>query len=432
MVPTLPPVVPAAPPPVATPIESAPSTPDIHALRSAQLRASRQERQGRLFGRTLLAFLLIGGLIAVSLVFGRAYLFPTEWDASLTPIVDAIQEERGAEFDHTVALVVQPRDEYAATVLELTIGDQWIERVPEWRAAGLAAGDPTAAAVATVLATATPVVYDPASDTIFQTADADPASVEPGLRLALERVFDLQSGVVESDGVVATGAIGFTGVSPHEEIIRRAVDRFLADAQGVAAPPESDTAVDPTIGLPLPIAYELAAVDRLGEAILLGSGVDPTNLVVGRYPDAIYGALNDDPVNTAAGLLLPGDRSLADPVALGTDDWSLVWATRLPSSTVERLVDAVTADSYRPIDRGGTRCFVSVFQTADETAAAFVLTALGQWSAAAPAGSGAAATVLSTTRIQLEACDPGADAALSPDPGSVDVLIARQLARLTP
>ena len=77
MLPTLP-----APKPLGTPVhtpatETVPTAPDITALRSAQLRANRQQRHGKLFGRTLIVLLAIGGLIAAGLVFGRQYLFPT-------------------------------------------------------------------------------------------------------------------------------------------------------------------------------------------------------------------------------------------------------------------------------------------------------------------------------------------------------------------
>ena len=165
--------------------------------------------------------------------------------------------------------------------------------------------------------------------------------------------------------------------------------------------------------LPVPIAYEVAAIDILGEPILVAAGVERSALVPGApYPASIIEALDDRPIDTASGLLQPGEVSLADPVALGIDDWSLVWGARLPQSTVDGLVGQVVADSYRPIERTGIVCFVGVFQTSDEAAGAAVLTALQSWAANAPVSTQAVATSLGATRVELQACDPGAGRAI--------------------
>ncbi len=422
-VPTLPAVNPAPTPMVVKSIDSAPSTPDITALRSAQLRASRNQRQGKLFGRSLLAFLLIGALIAVALVFGRAYLFPAEWDPSLTPIVDEVQQSRGSDFDDTVPLVVQEPAAYTQNMIDLTLGTGWAERLPEWRALGIAGPDVNVDSVAAQVADFRNAVYDPSTDTIYQRADVDRAVAAADLRFALESAFARQSGGSSNVDVVVATPSGFLGVSPSSEVIQQAVDRTVA---GVV------DAVSADVGsLPLPIGYEVRAIQSLGGPLLAGGRVDPASLQLGdQYPDAIYSLLDDNPTNTATGLLLPGDRGLADPVALGTDDWSLVWGARLPSETVDLLVEIVIADSYRPVDRDGTTCFIGVFESASEADAASVLVAMSSWAAGAPAEAAALATAIDATRVQLEGCDPG-DATVAPDAASVEALITRQIARLS-
>ena len=429
LLPTLPTATPAAPPMISPVIESAPSTPDINALRSAQLRASRQQRQGKMFGRTLLVVLVIGGAIAASLVFGRAYLFPTKWNPELTPIVDEIQLAAGAEFEHTVLLVVQPADEYAVTVARLTLGETWTTRVAEWRALGLASGDPTSATVGAALVPRSPVVFDPAADTIYRSADADLEGIKPDMRTVLESVFARQqSDQAVGDVIVAAGTSGFTGVSSPQVLAEHAVNRFVAGSSrsGTSSTPEAVAVTD----LPIPIAYQLAATDLLGEAVLLEAGADPAAVVAGDYPEGVYAALNDNPQNTTGVVLGPGETSIADPVSLGVDDWSLVWGARLPSITVNRLVAVLTADSYRPIDRAGTTCAVGVFQSANEADGAFLLGAMQTWAATAPSAAQVTVTALGTSRVQLVTCDPGAESATVPDPSTVDGLIQRQLARL--
>ena len=348
---------------MAAPIDSAPSTPDINALRSAQLRSNRQQQKGKLFGRTLLAFMMIGGLIAMALIFGRSYLFTTEWDATLTPVVDDIQESTGVEFDHTVPLVVQPADEYAANLLSQTVGQDWAERVPEWRALGIASGDITPLTIAATFAERNAAYYDPVSDTVYQVEDSDPDAVRPALETAL--LAALRNQVADTEGasedVVESSQTGLTGISTPQAITRRSVDAYvIRRSAGEVSGTTEVTAI--AADLPVPIAYELAAVDRLGEAILSAAGTDPSTIQLGdAYPDAIYGVLGDNPVNASGPVLLAGDRPLTDSVALGADDWSLVWGSRLPGVTVDRLVRNVTADSYQPISRGGATCFVAVF-----------------------------------------------------------------------
>ena len=213
------------------PIESAPSTPDINAFRSAQLRATRQQRRGKMFSRTMLAILLIGGLVAAALVFGRRYLFPTEWDQSLTPIVDDIQNERGVEFDHTVGLVKQPSADYALTTGRLVVDDGWLAQVPVWRALGLTTGEPTADGIAPALAASRLAVYDPDADRIYMSADASPAAAAADLRFALEQAYAAQHGAAESVTPDDESTAGFLGVSPPQQIIDAAIDTYIAERE---------------------------------------------------------------------------------------------------------------------------------------------------------------------------------------------------------
>jgi hypothetical protein len=440
--PILPASNPAAPPPVADPAGAAPTTPDITALRSAQLRANKQQRQGKMLGRSLLAFVVIAGLVAGALVFGRSLLFDTEWDAQMTPIVNEIEAERGP-FDHAVPLVAVPAAELGQRLLDTTIGDAWVERVPEWRALGIAAGSVDAASVGAALAESTTAVYDPVGDRIYQLEGIDPADGAADLRIALEQLFvaqldagnadadaenaDAEQADAESADADATPTLGdgLTGVSPLETIAVRAADEALVSGTvGISE------AADAT--LPLPIAYELAAVEVLGEPIMTALGLDPATHSIGDpYPAGIATVLDDDPTSAPAALMQPGDVSLTTPRPLGTDDWSLVWGARLPAATVDLLVDRVNADSYRTVTRGASTCFIAVFETADEAAGNTVFASLLTWAANAPVASGAVATSVGPTRVQLEACDPGVEASPLPNAGVVESLIERQEQRLT-
>lgn len=423
ILPTLPDVVPAAPPPVAFVPEPDTSQADIRALRSAQLRAGRQRRTGKVIGRALLIVLVLGGIVAAALTFGRSYLFPVEWDPALTELVDEIQADRGAEFQHTVGLVVQPDGEFDATVTRLLIGDGWLARVPEWRALGLVVGDPTPEGIAPDVAAGTLAIYDPAVDRIYMPESANVTLAGADLRLALEHAYDAQLGQTP---VTPSPASSIAGISSTDVLAQRSVDRYIARRDAAAAQPFVPTASN----LPLPIAYEMLATDALGEAVLLAAGADPTTATFATDVSTVLPTVLDDrAVLASAAPLQVGERSLGEPVSLGIDDWSLVWGARLPAATVDQLVPLVIADSYQAIDRSGTTCVSGVFEAGNPDQAAVLLSAMTTWVTGAPVGS-ASTTALSETRVQLIACDPGAAAAVTAPIEAASALVDRQLVRL--
>lgn len=431
ILPTLPPAPAAAPIPMAT---SAIDQFDVHqatqadlrALRTAQLRASRQSRRsGRVFGRTLLVLAVLGAVAGAAFTFGRDFLFPIEWDPRLTPVVDEIQAQRGADFVHTVGLVVQPDDDFALTATQLTIGDEWVVRIPEWRALGLVAGDPTVAGIAADVAAGRLAVYDPATDRVYMPESADPVVARSDLRVALEQAFDAQLGDLPATPAPASA---LAGVSAPDVIAQRSVDDFLARRDAGAAPPSASVR---TANLPLPIEYEVVAGHTFGEAVLRAAGVEPDTATFATDVSSVLGTVLDDaPVIAEPAPVQLGERPLAEPVPLGVDDWSLVWASRLPEATVAQIVPIVAADSYHPIDRSGTTCVSGVFETRSPEDAGVLLAAMTEWVAASPAGAQATATTLSDTRVQLIACDPGPDVAVATSSRAVTSLIDRQLVRL--
>jgi hypothetical protein len=431
ILPTLPPA-PAAPPvPMATtPLDhldaNQATQADLRALRTAQLRAARQSRRsGRVLGRTVLVLAVLGALVGVAFTFGRDLLFPVEWDPRLTPVVDEIQAQRGTDFVHTVGLVVQPDEDFALTATQLTIGDEWVGRIPEWRALGLVAGDPTVAGVAADVASGRLAVYDPATDRVYMPESADPVVAHSDLRVALEQAFDAQLGNLPATPAPATA---LAGVSSPDVIAQRAVDDFLARRDAGAAPPSSSVR---TANLPLPIEYEIVAAHTFGEAVLRAAGADPDTATFATDVSGATATVFDD----AAAIAEPapvqlGERPLGEPVPIGVDDWSLVWGSRLPEATVAQLVPIVIADSYHPVDRSGTTCVSGVFETRGPDDAAVLLAAMTDWVGASPAGAQATVTSLSETRVQLIACDPGPDVAVATSSRSVSALIDRQLVRL--
>lgn len=416
--PTLPASVPTAPPAFVAPIQSAPSTPELNALRAAQLRAHRNERQGKLFGRSLMAFLVLGGLVAAALLFGRAYLFPTEWTAELTPLVDEIQLERGVEFESAVVLVEHPEDEYGPLVTAHVLGSDWNTRLPEWRALGLAGGDGSVSDVQLRVASLYPAYYDAETEEIVAVEGVSAEGRESALRLALETAFAHQ---LTGEASPTPTGLGLTGLESVDVVARRAMDAAVTGIAGSAPDAVADLG-----SVPVPVAYQLRAIDELGSALL----DDPAAARPGDDLPERATRLDDAAQQTAGGLRQPGEEQVLEPVALGADDWALIWGSRLAPAIVGPMADSLVADSYSVVNRSGATCFLAVFQTDSEASGAAMLANLTSWSASAPVGAQAVATQLGPDRVQLEACDPGPDGAPAAVASPVDLVLQRQLDRL--
>lgn len=450
--PSLPETAPSFVPSTADSATDGPSTGDLNALRSAQAKASRQQRQGKVFGRSMLAVILIAGMVAGALKFGRPLLFPTEWDEELIPIVSEIETEQGVEFAEPVAFVRTDQAELAQRALESTSGTDWVDQVPQWRALGLATGEPTIESVGSAIVGSASVWYDSSTNTIYALGGERPAgadveeadgtdeeteattpadgTTDPAaeaeaaeLKVLLQTIFERQIRGGQFHEASAASE-GFAGPSSPASLAERSVDGFLFGNR--TAPPV------PQSGLPAPIAHELLALDGLGQPIVEGSDIDPDTLTPGtEYPATITEALDVTTNENSSALLRSGDVPLVGPVAIGADEWSLVWGMRLPTETVDRLIGVVTADSYRATERQGVVCVSGAFKTSTPSTADEVEAAMQLWAAAAPAGSGATVARVSPSSVQLDACDPGPDANIVSNPSAPADLVARQVARVS-
>ena len=434
MLPSLPATAPGTP--SAVPSRPAavemPTVSDVRAYRTAQQRAAKRNSQGRLFGRVLLVIVVLGGLIGAALLFGRSYLFPTEWDPALTPLVDEIQVARNAEFVEPIDLVIQPEAEFAATFAGLFVPGGWENQLPTWRALGIAGGAPTTQSVAASLATARPALFDPASESIVQLADADADDVEAALRAALEQGFEFQRG--NSPSALADEAteraVGFLGVSDPRSLVDRSLTVALGN--GVALPSGEDATLPVAADVPLPVAYELAALARIGSAVAAASADAGVILAPGGdFPDSVYAVFAPPgPIATLGAVLGDGEALSAPAAALSNDDWRLVLGARVAPDVADAVATGLTANSYGTFDRAGTACFAAVFHFGDAATAQGGIDGIGAWVATLPLASQAVATPIDFTTLQVIGCDPGAADPIAVDASWADAVIDGQLARL--
>lgn len=440
--PVLPPPVPRA----STPPEAAsgdqrvkmPTVADVRQFQRAQYRQARRNRKGKLAGRVMLTFMLVGGATAGALTVGRPYLFPADWSDDLAPLVDEIEAARGVTFDDVIEVVPLARGEFAERVSHAVFGPDPGTRVAVWRALGLASGEIETRAVAEALIDVHPAVLE---------ADHGRIAVLEGravdVRALLHRALDSQLGIAAASGSPDVDVLGPLPVVRATAVVGDAADgtadegpsTIVATADGVvgtvnarsalavdgvaAAGPEPVEPVDPTaLTDALPIAYQAEAGAHLLAELTPGA------------PPRTFAALADGLRRAPDPTLPDGDVAVSDPVRLGSDDWALIWANRLPGAAVDTLLAGTEAESTQTFRRGDTLCVAAVFGSANELYAAAALESLVAWAAAAPVEAQAAAVQLAPTFVQLTTCDPGPGVPQGVNRAAVAAVVGRQVARL--
>lgn len=383
--------------------------------RAATRRRSARRTSRRPAVRLAAPMFVVGGLVAAGLLVGRSRDASADWPPELAAAAADVEQQGAGRFNRTVALVVQPDVDYVRSVLGLDLG----QSLPRWRALGLASGDDESIENASLAAIVRylPVWYDVRTQTIRQAEGAAAGGLEKEYRLALDAALRDQRGDVVSDAAASeSGLLGFTSA---ETLVSR----------GVALVDSGDQALmSVTAGVPEPVAYQLRASERFGDAVTARR--DGGESIAGATSAAVD-ALADTASEAEPGLRGAGDDAVGPAGALGVDDWSLVWAAHLPEESVDDLAGRVRRDLYQPFDRGGRSCVQGVFETEpDEAADTEMLLLLDAWADAAPPSADAEAFVLGPGWFQIVACDPGEAAVAAPQVSPLELVIDRQLARL--
>ncbi len=186
-------------------------------------------------------------------------------------------------------------------------------------------------------------------------------------------------------------------------------------------------------GFPALLAYDLLAVDRLGEPLVATLG----EAAADQLPHEIAAALDDalldavEPPVTAAPApsLADGDTLDGDATSWGRDLWYLALGAYLAPDQAGPASDAIAADLLTPVRRGDTACVYATFTPAAGAESVLELY-LAQWTLNAPASAGATSQRLPDGTLQLVACDPGAGATTLPRTGVATELVDRVVARV--
>ena len=214
------------------------------------------------------------------------------------------------------------------------------------------------------------------------------------------------------------------GVSSPQEIASHAIDQALL--VGSSEVPEFDA----TIQTPLPVLYELIAVDVLGQPLLAAEEIDPAPIFGDEYPEDLLDVLAVD-ANRASFGLLPNEAQ-----SLGTTDGARRrrLAPRLaePAAPVDRRPRRI-AHVGRRVPAGHARhvgVLLRRVRDRERHRRGGALSAMTTWAGQAPVEAQAIATPVSPTRVEVQACDPGTTTDQPVDAAGVTALVERQLAQL--
>lgn len=380
----------------------------------ARLLRSRDGRAGRVVGRVFRVVFVLGLGVVLLATVGRSLVFPDQWTAEIAPYVDELQAEYEVAFEESLEFVELSEGQYAEQVAQVMLGPGWTDRLPEWRALGLVGGRVRPEQIASIVAARYPAHFDPASRSLVASRVVEPADREVALRLALRVALADQVAQGERP---TRHLLGLTGVDRLDELGWWSLDEALAG-------PGFEFFEDPTL-VPLPVAYLLRAPSRIGRSLIGAAGdVSP-----GTAPASKLARLDDGATMSLEPVPVLGDEVILDTTPLGPDDWAMVLGSRLDPRLTLLMVDLMAADTYSVVSRGDSTCVVAIIEGVDAAATEVLAAGLVAWAESAPPDT-ATVVQLDAVRLRLDACDPGA-AALSPPLTAAEVVIGRQLARLS-
>lgn len=379
--------------------------------------AQRRRKKSRTGLKLLFTLVVLGGVIATAVVFGRPYLFPGDWDAETGPYAEAVEAARGVEFVEPITLTSEPSAAYAERMATELAGD-WTRDQPMWRALGLLNGAATPASIAQQIAGWQDAVYSTEDGQVYRDqaatgpqADAQITTAVAAASLDQELRWSLEQTARPLEAQVLTLAE-----------VQRQTAAVLADSPyAVAVDP-----IDPSVleFVPPVVAYRLLA------AAVYAQFDNPTGSLSG------IGTGGPGPLPTPAPVVAP------DPEPIGTDTlvsspqpadrsfWYLVLGGFLDPRPAYVASESIVENSVSMAERDGAACVYATFAGGDVARTATLRSALGAWSAAAPAEFGSSFGVLSDGSLQLVSCDPGAGFENPNRPGVARELVAWRTAEL--
>ena len=362
-----------------------------------QRKAVKRRRRTGL--RLIIVLVLLVGIVAGAIVFGRPYLFPDDWTAEAKPYATAVQDVTNTEFAEPVLVTAEPASTYQARATAQLAGD-WESQVPTWRALGLASGDVTEAGLDELLAGWSPALYSTDDGQIYHDDSVDGP--------ALDALITQAMAAAQLDQAFGW-AIGQPGRTLDDAALTSA--NVLAQATAIQsasayATPIESAPTAPLAYLPAVVSYQVLAPSMYAPLL---APVDPagTNPLAELAVAAPGPLAPDQPVVASAPVVQDGDVIVASPVAMDRSFWYLMFASYLDAPTSFAASEAVVESALTVAERAGTTCAYVTFSGGDLVQTSTVRSALEQWVATVPAEFTSAFSVTDDGNLQLVSCDPG-------------------------
>ncbi|HSP29032.1 MAG TPA: hypothetical protein VLN74_10830, partial [Ilumatobacteraceae bacterium] len=382
------------------------------------------KQRGQRSGLKLVATLVVlGGLVAAGVVFGRPYVFPGEPDSATAPYADAVEAERGVAFAEPLAIVAESTGDFS-----MRLGSQLApvspDELAQWRALGLASGLVDDTTLADQLAGWQDALYSTVDGQVYHDLGVVGSVLEAQLvqemtAASLDQEFgwSVEQPQRTLDAAAATSA----------EVLRQSRAVQQASAFDAEVPPVRSELVGT---LPPVIGYRMLAPHVFAEFDASIEPSDRTNPLAELGSDG-PGLLARDASIAATGPTLPdGDTATTPPIAKDQSFWYLVFAGYLDARTAYAASEAVVESAVTGAARGATQCASATFSGSGVEQTATLRSALDAWAAATPAEMSSSFQVLPDGTLQLVSCDPGVGVDVGARPDVARELLAWRMAEL--
>ncbi len=359
------------------------------ALKKAKAATARSGAGGLALFFTLLVLV---GLIAGAIIFGRPYLFPDEWDDAARPYGEAVETARGAEFAEPVTVQRRAADVFATSMTTQLVGP-WESELPTWRSFGLINGTVDAPLLRELVEDWTAAYYSPATGEVIANDAAGPELLDAAITEAMTAAaLDQETGWSSSidDALLDSPALTRAVVT--------ASSRAAAAATSFGA---ADMIRDIAVSTFLPPVIEYRANAPLAFAEF--STNDPTQ----RSADFEAMRVASQLQLSSEPELVAGDTFTSSQRLTDRTYWYLVFASYTDAASAYAASNDLVQASLATADSAGRHCTYATFSGTDVDGTTRVSGVLQQWVNNVPAGMTASLSTLATGTMQLRTCDPG-------------------------
>ncbi len=392
------PMLPTVPPPAPRPVSTTPFEFEA-APTPAKTATQHRRRKGQHRAVKLVATLVVlGGLVAAGVVFGRSYLTAGDWDGATAPYADAVVTSRGVEFAEPLSIIAEPTAAFTSRVAEQIAGP-WADEQAMWRALGLLSGSVDDAVLADQIGGWQDALYSADDGQVYHDVGAAGADLDAQLTQAMaaaaldqEFAWSPEQPNRMLDAAASTSA----------EVLRQSRAIQAASTFPTAADPVSTANL---AALPPVISYRMLAPQVFAE--FPGSPAGTTNPLSGLGSGG-PGLLGSElPMVATPPTMFEGDTALDAPGTKDRSFWFLVFGGFLDGRTAFSASESIVESSLTRAVRGPAECVYSTFSGGDVAQTETLRSSLEAWVAAAPAELQASFLVLADGTLQLFSCDPG-------------------------